>query len=189
MYLDEFEAMWTEQQKYYPQILTDVLKYGRKGKTIFPKEPEPLNRKTDLITEYGLYGILYFQPRRIGRNRWLGDARLSRTKNAVRGPQELRQRFRMVQEINNLMLLDRVTREYRSLSQIERETLVGFLSEKEKMTFDDIRKKLKLGDAVRFNFESGGRESWMGTKPTIRWQEKDFGKTMERIVRGYQRYR
>ena len=164
MYLDEFEAIWTAQQKYYPQILTDDLKYGRKGKENFPKDPKPLNKNTDPLTEYGIYGILFFQRKMYWPKSVVGRCELEPHEKRCPRAARIAQRFRMVQEVNNLMLLDRITHEYRSLSQIERETLLGLLSEKEKMTFDDIRKKLKFGDAVRFNFESGGRDKLDGHK-------------------------
>ncbi|MGD0384441.1 MAG: type II CRISPR RNA-guided endonuclease Cas9 [Thermoguttaceae bacterium] len=164
MYIDEFEAIWSAQQEYYPQILTDVLKYGRKGKGSFPKEPKPLKKSSDPLTEYGIYGILFFQRKMYWPKSVVGRCELEPHEKRCPRAARIAQRFRMFQEINNLMLLDRVTREYRSLSQIERETLLGLLSEKEKMTFDDIRKKLKLGDTVRFNFESGGRDKLDGHK-------------------------
>jgi CRISPR-associated endonuclease Csn1 len=164
MYIDEFEAIWSAQKKYYPQILSDALKYGRKGKDNFPKEPKPLKKSSDPLTEYGIYGILFFQRKMYWPKSVVGRCELEPREKRCPRAARIAQRFRMVQEVNNLMLLDRVTGEYRSLSQSEREKLLGLLSEKKELSFNDIRKKLDLGDEVRFNFESGGRDKLDGHK-------------------------
>ena len=38
MYEDEFEKIWAAQQKHYPDLLTETLKYGARGKQTFPQE-------------------------------------------------------------------------------------------------------------------------------------------------------
>ncbi|MGW8257372.1 MAG: type II CRISPR RNA-guided endonuclease Cas9, partial [Thermoguttaceae bacterium] len=166
MYIDEFDAIWTAQQQHYPEILTDTLKYGRKGKENFPKEPKPLKKSSDPLKEYGIYGIIFFQRKMYWPKSVVGRCELEPHEKRCPRAARIAQRFRMVQEVNNLMFLDHATHEYRSLSQEEREKLLDVLSDKEKMSFDDIRKnkKMDLGDTVRFNFESGGRNKLDGHK-------------------------
>ncbi|MGQ9574472.1 MAG: type II CRISPR RNA-guided endonuclease Cas9 [Thermoguttaceae bacterium] len=61
MYEQEFEAIWEAQRNHYPDLLTDELKYGRRGKQSFPKRPERLPKGADPLREYGIYGLIFFQ--------------------------------------------------------------------------------------------------------------------------------
>ena len=72
------------------------------------------------------------------------------------------QRFRIVQEVNNLRVLDYANREERRLTQEERRTLIDYLCDAKERTFEQLRKKLDLPETARFNLQRGGRKKLQG---------------------------
>ena len=162
MYEDEFEKIWAAQQTHYPDILTEKLKYGARGQQRYPKKPEPLGRKSNLVDEYGIHGLIFFQRKMYWPRSVVGrcelEPRMKRCPRAARAAQ----RFRILQEVNNLCLLDRAARTERRLSPDERKTLVQRLSAVKEATFDQMRGWLKLPDSVLFNLERGGRKKLDG---------------------------
>ena len=91
------------------------------------------------------------------------------------------QRFRILQEVNNLRYIDPDVREECRLDDGQRSLLVEFLSQREKATFDQIRKELGFLDSVKFNLERGQRSSlkgmivdWMMAKAVGKeWHKRD----------------
>ena len=62
------------------------------------------------------------------------------------------------------------------------------MMQKREVSFDDIRKKLKFGDAVRFNFEQGGRSKLDGHKTdALLSGKKALDKRWKELPRQYQR--
>ena len=64
MFEREFEVIWEAQHRYYPELLTDQLKYGTAGKQSYPRKPEPLGDAA-FIDRYGLHGVIFTVPRAI----------------------------------------------------------------------------------------------------------------------------
>lgn len=139
MYEREFEAIWAAQQRYYPALLTDPLRERIHRIIFFQRElraPSP-----------GLVGRCELEPR------------LPRCPRADRRAQ----RFRLLQEVNNLRVLDTATRAERRLTDEERAKLIAFLGKKKERTFDEIRKHLFAQyEGVRFNLEAGERKKLKG---------------------------
>jgi CRISPR-associated endonuclease Csn1 len=65
------------------------------------------------------------------------------------------QRFRYLQDINNLAYLDPYTDEYQTLSQEDRKKLTDLFEVSEAVTFAKLRKTLGLDKKVEFNLDSG----------------------------------
>lgn len=140
MYEHEFDAVWTAQAGHHADLLTDDFKEQVRRIIFFQR---------DLYWPKSIIGRCDLEPR------------LKRCPVADRTAQ----RFRIVQEVNNLKIIDRTTGEERRLTAEERAIVIGELSRAKKRTFDQLRKKLGFTDAVRFNFEAddgSGRDHLKG---------------------------
>lgn len=140
MYKHEFDTVFKKQRLFYPELLNDDV-HDRIHRLIF------FQRK------------MYWPKSVIGRCDL--ERRLKRCPVADRAAQ----RFRIVQEVNNLKVVDRLTGEERRLSPEERTITIDYLSTAKSRSFDQIRKKLKFTEEIRFNFEKddgGGRDKLQG---------------------------
>jgi len=144
MYIKEFELLWVTQKAHYPEILTEELKSDIGQRTIFFQRP--LKIQKDLVGK-----CEYEQgKKRSPRGTWYA------------------QRFRMLQDVNNLNITETSTGEVRPLTKEERELLVLTLGQKKDMTFDAMKKKLGLTESARFNLEEGERKKLKGN--AIEWE-------------------
>jgi CRISPR-associated endonuclease Csn1 len=123
----EFEAVWAAQQKHHPELLTDQLKYGTEGKQVYPCKPKAIG-KSDRLTKYGLHGLMFFQRPMYWPASVVGRCELEpKRKRCPRGDRQA-QRFRLLQEVNNLRLLDPSTAQERPLSVEQRTELLDYLA-------------------------------------------------------------
>lgn len=139
MYEQEFDIIWSTQQAFHPGTLTEDLR-AKIHRTIFFQR--------DMYWPASVVGHCELEPH------------LPRCQRADRRAQ----RFRLLQEVNNLRLLDPSTREERKLTDDERIRLIAMLATKKEASFDDIRKKLfpEQYEGVRFNLERGDRSKLQG---------------------------
>jgi CRISPR-associated endonuclease Csn1 len=182
MYLDEFRRLWEFQQIFHPQLLTDELRYGRRGVQQYPREPKALqNRKSNsLLQEFGLYGILFFQRSLYWPKSVIGRCELTGEKRCPRADR-LAQRFRLLNEVNNLRILPEYD-EPRPLTEDERATLIGVLSTKKERTFGELRKALGLLDSDAFNLERADRKKLLGSPIDVALAHKElFAKAWDRL--------
>lgn len=135
MYEDEFALLWEAQAKHHPDLLSDDLK-ARVHHAIFYQRP------------------LRFDPEVIG------ECELEQGEKRCPRAHWLAERFRMVQEINNLRVV-RASGETTALSADERARLTDALGSKTKMKFSAIRKHLGLQDAETFNLETEGKRDYL----------------------------
>ena len=151
MYETEFEAIWAAQQVHYPQLLNDELRSK-------------------------VHHAIFFQrPLRIPKA-MIGTCELETGRRRCPRADRRAQRFRMLQEVNNLRLID-AGGEERSLAPEERSKLIAFLAQYDKRTFDQIREHLGFLETVRFNFERAERKSLAGMPTDKMLSHKDlFGK-------------
>ena len=162
MYQHEFDAIWEAQRRHYPQLLTEELKYVKRRGDSFPRKPERLPKGADLLSEYGLYGLIFFQRKMYWPKSVVGRCELERGEKRCPRAARIAQRFRIVQEVNNLRVLDYANREERRLTQEERRTLIDYLCDAKERTFEQLRKKLDLPETARFNLQRGGRKKLQG---------------------------
>lgn len=143
MYFDEFEAIWTKQRKFHSDLLTDKAK--------------------KLIH----HAIFYQRPLK-SQARFIGACQLEPTRN--RAPWALidAQRFRMLQTVNNLSIVDERKGENRPLANEERIKLVAELDIKGDLTFPALRRLLALGKFTKFNLELGGEKRIPGNRTAAR---------------------
>ena len=182
MYLSEFERIWETQRQFHPELLSNDLKFGRCGELKYPRTPEPMrNRNTNsLLAEYGIHGIMFFQRSLYWPKSVIGVCELEPKQKRCEKADRLAQRFRLLNEVNNLRILPQ-RGEPRGLDPIQRDSVIAFLSEKEKRTFDELRRRLGLLDGDGFNLEAGGRKKLQGMVIDSILAHKDlFGSTWKK---------
>ncbi|WP_437200882.1 type II CRISPR RNA-guided endonuclease Cas9 [Planctomicrobium sp. SH664] len=158
MFLKEFEQIWESQQRFYPDLLTDQLKFGRQGEQTYPKEPLPRKRAggVTFLAEFGFHGLLFFQRSLYWPKSVIGRCELEPREKRCERADRLAQRFRLLNEVNNLRVIPQ-SGEPRELEPEERQKLIAYLSDKKEATFDQIRKHLSLLEGNGFNLEAGKR--------------------------------
>lgn len=138
MRIDEFDLIWFKQNQFHP-IMTDELR-KRIYDAIFHQRP--LKSQAHLIGECEL------------------------EKGRKRAPWALMaaQRFRYLQRVNDLKVIDVTTGEVRELNATERVAIIGALEVSEEVTFAKMR---RLGPSLQratFNLEEGGEKKLPGNK-------------------------
>ncbi|MGE4432132.1 MAG: type II CRISPR RNA-guided endonuclease Cas9 [Sphingobium sp.] len=136
---DEFREIWEAQAPHHPDALTDEV-HARLFEIIFHQRP--------------------LKPPQIGKCMLVdGEDRLPKA-------HPLFQRRRLLEEINALMIVrpgekaQRLTHEERNTLLLTRQLATGLI------TFDNMRKALKLDEEARFNKESENRKGILGDEVT-----------------------
>lgn len=132
MYRDELDLIW-EQQKQHHNVLTDKVK-EQLEEIIFKQRPLKLN--SDRI------GRCSLEPTRKRAN----IARLES------------QRFRYLQDINNLQYFDYYTEKSVSLDDHAKQKLVKLFETTANVSFAGIRKALGFDKTIEFNLENGSKK-------------------------------
>ena len=185
MFLDEFDRIWCAQQKYHPKVLTEQL---RNGQTIpderrYPREPLPRrdHKRVSLLDRFGLFGLIFFQRDLYWPRSVVGNCELEPKQKRCERADRLAQRFRLLQEVNNLRIIPGYQKD-RELTPDERSELLKYLSGRKEATFDEIRKKLKLLEGTGFNLEVGDRRKLQGMPIDALLGNKNyFGKAWEKF--------
>lgn len=135
MVQEEFEAIWLAQSPHHPDLMTKEAHDCLLDALLFQRPLKPVQPGRCLFEDG--------EPR----------ARLS---------SPLQQRFRILQELNNLRLISPT--EERALTCVERNLLATALRDNEELTFAQMRKLLGLprGSLARFNLESEKRKKLKG---------------------------
>lgn len=186
MIVDEFDRLWRTQATHHADLLTDVMRWGEKGRRDFePKVPEVLPSGETWLSRYGLFGILFFQRRMYWPASMVGYCELEPKEKRCPKADRLAQRFRLLQEVNNLRLVDPDKHVERPLSAEERTLLLNKLGTSRELTFDQIRKALGFLESVRFNLEKGPRSKLWGLPVDHALRHKTaFGKAWDMLSEG-----
>jgi CRISPR-associated endonuclease Csn1 len=159
----EFEQIWESQRRFHADLLTDQLKFGSLGQRKYPLKPAPRQPGQSLLEQVGLHGLLFFQRRlRPVPRSIVGRCELEPKQRRCPRADRLAQRFRILQELNNLKYEEPQSGDEVTLSPQQRESLLGKLSEREKMSFGEICNALGFLEKVKFNLESGHRKNLQG---------------------------
>ena len=158
----EFAALWDKQKTFHPKLLTDRLRYGALGRQTYPLKPQDRGRDEKLLERYGIHGLLFFQRKMYWPKSVVGLCELEPKEKRCPRADRRAQRFRLLQEVNNLRYVDPESGEECPLSDGRRKMVVEYLSTREKATFDQLRKKLGFLESVQFNLERGKRPSIKG---------------------------
>ena len=178
MYTDEFNLIWERQCELgHADLLTDELKYGKYGNRRYPSRSRTRTDNESLLEAFGLYGLIFFQRKMYWPKLVIGKCELEPNQPRCPRGDRIAQWFRLLQEVNNLRYVDQdaASGAEERLSEEQRTLLLAKLAEKEKMTFDQIRKALGFTESVHFNLEKGKRSSLWGMVVDVR-MAKAFGK-------------
>jgi CRISPR-associated endonuclease Csn1 len=144
----EFDAIWAKQAALNPAAYTDAIHKDLKDTLLFQRNLRPVKP---------------------GRCTLLPDEE--------RAPLALpsTQRFRLLQEANNLRVIQEGLQE-RPLTLAERDKVAAALEQKSKVSFTAIKKLLGLGGATQFNLEDPKRQDLKGNVTSaILGDKKHFG--------------
>lgn len=142
MYEKEFEELWQSQS-------------SRDGETA-----RLLNRDPEL--KQRVHHLIFFQRELYWPKSMIGRCELEPRQPRCPRADRLAQRFRLLQEVNNLQYLDEDTGEIRPLAPEQRALLLEKLERRRDMSFRDIRTTLGLHESVQFNLERGERGKLKG---------------------------
>jgi CRISPR-associated endonuclease Csn1 len=143
MYESEFNAIWTSQLRFHPEVLTATLR-AKLYRAVFFQRP--------VSSQKANVGFCSLDPRR-RRGAW-GTL--------------VAQRVRMLQTINILEVRESATSSSRVLRTDERLRLVDKLEGQSSMTWPAVRKLLKLPSSARFNLEDDKRPKLIGNTTSSR---------------------
>jgi len=145
MFLEEFETLWAAQAQHHPELLTED---RRQELFIAMFQQRPLKDQAELIGECELV------PGEKRAPLWRPEA----------------QRFRMLQGVNDLRLLDTAGFE-RSLTDEERSALITALDSNGDMTWPKIRKLLGIRKTTEINKQRGGEKKLTGNRTAAKLRE------------------
>lgn len=131
-YEHEFARIWEEQAKFHSDLMTEEAR-ARVHKVIFHQRP--------------------LKEQAVGKCTFLEELRLPKA-------HPLFQQRRLYEEVNQLRV--RENGEERPLTLDERNAVILVLKGKRKVTFQSLRKTLKLDAGARFNKESEARRELLG---------------------------
>jgi CRISPR-associated endonuclease Csn1 len=137
MYEQEFDAIWAAQEVHHPAILT---------RGLLDKVRKHIFHQRRMYWPKSIVGTCELEPK---------EKRCAKADRAA-------QRFRILQEINNLRIIDDKLRIERALAPEERATLIDALVNRRELKFDDLRRKLSFDEHVRFNYERAERTKLKG---------------------------
>lgn len=171
-YLHEFNAVWNAQAGHHPELLTDALRYGALGKpesevaALAPRKPipkhDPRRKGLSDLEAFGLQGLIFFQRPIYWPRSVVGQCELEpKLKRCPRADRHF-DRFRVLQEVNNLRYANPDTNEEEPLTAEQRTLVLDYLASHDKATFDQLRKKLGFLESVKFNLEQGKRSTIKG---------------------------
>ncbi len=170
MLQEEFLRIWEKQKAFHPALLTEAVCFGTDGKqdALRTRKNTPRDRSRTLLGQFGLHGLIFHQRPIYWPREMIGMCELE--KGCRRCPRADRraQRFRMLQEINNLRYTSPGTFDEKPLDDEQRRTVLDKLYTTERLTFDQLRKLLGFIDGVKFNLERGERSSIKGCEPDVR---------------------
>ncbi|MDO5087320.1 MAG: type II CRISPR RNA-guided endonuclease Cas9 [Comamonadaceae bacterium] len=146
MVADEFDALWTAQAAFNSSLFNDGARLALRDTLLHQRKLRPVTA---------------------GRCTLLPEEE--------RAPLALpsTQRFRILQEVNHLRILHPDLRE-ETLTLAQRDAIVALLESKGKVTFQTMRKALKLGDVVQFNLEDAKRCELKGNATTAALAKKEL---------------
>lgn len=153
----------------HADILTPELLFGKLGRQSLPPS-RPRRRTHELrglshLQAFGIHGILFFQRAIYWPKSMIGLCELEPKEPRCPRADRAAQRFRMLQEVNNLRYIDPDTKEEKSLTAEQRQLILEKLATKEKLEFNGrggIKAALGFLESVKFNLERGERSSIKG---------------------------
>ena len=181
----EFDCIWRYQQTHHAELLSESVRWGSRSapldanQSIKPTKPvakhDPARKHASDLASFGLEGMLFFQRPMYWPKSVVGLCELEPKQKRCPRADRHAERFRVLQEVNNLRFVDPESGSPAELSKDQRTLVLDLLSRKAVATFKDIRKKLNFLESVKFNLERGKRSSIKGVTLDVLFA-KHFGK-------------
>lgn len=130
MYKDELEQIWQQQAQYFSHLPDDFMQDKKGVKQI----------------------IFYQRPLKLKADR-VGKCSLERNNNRAAIARLEAQRFRYLQDINNLQYFERHSDQWLDIGNDDKEKLKDFFERHEKITLTDLKRELGLDRLTKFNLE------------------------------------
>ena len=150
----EFDKIWDKQSEFYPDILTESARNKIRSTLLYQRPLKP-----------AIPGKCFLEP--------------SENRAPIASPYF--QRFRILQTINELRIIDRYG-EQRQLSLKERNILLEYLSQKKELNFSATKKLLSLSIHDRFSIQDERRDKFQGDQiAALLSNKKYFGKNWYKL--------
>ncbi|MCC7193565.1 MAG: type II CRISPR RNA-guided endonuclease Cas9 [Phycisphaeraceae bacterium] len=151
---------------WHQHILTDDLMFGHAGRQpLAGMKPRLIAKEMSQLQAFGIHGIIFFQRNIYWPKSMIGLCELEPKQPRCPRADRAAQRFRLLQEVNNLRYVDPDTHVESPLTSEQRALLLEKLGRKEKLEFNGksgIKGVLGFMDTVKFNLERGERPSIKG---------------------------
>lgn len=139
MIADEFDALWTKQAEFNPELFNEEARADLRDALLFQRKLRPV--------QPGRCTLIPDEPRA-----------------ALALPST--QRFRIYQEANNLRLLNNSDLHQTPLTKEQRDKVIDALERSNKCTFKQLHKLLGLSGTMQFNLEDAKRTELKGNSTT-----------------------
>jgi CRISPR-associated endonuclease Csn1 len=142
MFVEEFTAIWNKQKEFYPELLTDEL-------------------------EAKIRYWLFFQRPLASANHLVGFCELQKGERRAPWATLEAQRFRLLQRVNDLRVIERGMSNERPLRREERERILDHLEAKGDLTFKTLKELLGSSGILGFNLERGTKDRIEGNRVNV----------------------
>lgn len=133
MFVEEFTAIWHKQKQFYPELLTDEL-------------------------EAKIRYWLFFQRPLASANHLIGFCELEKGERRAPWATLEAQRFRLLQKVNDLRVIERGIPNERPLRSEERGRILEYLETKGDLSFKGLKDLLGSSGILGFNLERGTKD-------------------------------
>jgi len=144
----EFEEIWSKQQTFYPNTLTNRLKQA-------------------------VWEIIFSQRQARWDRSLIGKCSYDNKKKRCYAAHQSAQRFRYWQDINNIRIQEKTTFVRRSLSRDEKRRLAEMLERTEKISLDAVTKRLRIQGSFKVNL-SGSKTALYGNRTAAAFRTKSL---------------
>lgn len=142
----EFDAILDAQARHHPGVITAAFRERLRHAIFYQRPLKPVDR-------------------------FIGNCELEPDQRRCPWAHRAAQRFRMLQEVNNLRIID-PNMDERPLTREERAAVLEAMGKKKEVAFTELRTLLGLSESHRFNLERGEREKLAGHRTDVQMGKK-----------------
>lgn len=160
----EFDRLWTRHAAAHPNLLTDELRDGRLGRRPYPAKPEHRPRDLTRVEAFGIHGLIFLHRQLYWPASSIGRCELEPSEpRALRADRRV-ERFRVLQDINDLRVVNPATGQEQALDPEQRAYLLDKLSASTAVAFEALRKTPLFAPDAQFSLEKGKRSKLLGSR-------------------------
>ena len=174
---NEFDIIWKQQQKYYPETLTgnpDEYKaiLNLKDISLEDKRNQKEQHKSTAYWQLKHYCIFYHRPLKSPK-RFVGKCGYEKTNRCAPKSSFLYQEFRILKQLADLRLTDKFNPDIlnKSLDDEQRGILFLKLQNQKKISFAEVKKELGLAKTTSLNSDNEAAKDLIGNVMRVRLLE------------------